>query len=282
MLKIAIPNKGSLSEESVKLLKEAGYKCKRRGRELIVVDKENEIEFIYLRPRDIAVYVANGVLDLGITGRDLAIDSNSKVEELLALNFGNSRFFYAVPAEKNLTPDDFEGMRIASSYPNIVKQDMEKRGLKTTIVRLDGAVEISIKLGVADAIADVVSSGATLKEAGLKIIGSPIIDSEAILISRDKNISANKDIQKLVNRLQGILVARSYAMIEYDVPRTKVEAACLLTPGIESPTISPLAEDSWVAVKSMVKRKEVNEIMDKLKECGAKGIIITDIRTCRL
>ena len=282
MLKIAIPNKGSLSEDGVKLLKEAGYKCKRRGRELIVVDKDNEIEFIYLRPRDIAVYVANGVLDLGITGRDLALDSNAEVEELLALNFGNSRFFYAVPAEKNLTPDDFEGMRIASSYPNIVKNDMEKRGLQTEIVRLDGAVEISIKLGVADAIADVVSSGATLKEAGLKIIGSPILDSEAILISRDKNISANADIQKLVNRIQGILLARSYAMIEYDVPRTKVEAACLLTPGIESPTISPLAEDSWVAVKSMVKRKEINDIMDKLKESGAKGIIITDIRTCRL
>jgi len=282
MLKIAIPNKGSLSEDGVKLLKEAGYKCKRRGRELIVVDNDNEIEFIYLRPRDIAVYVANGVLDLGITGRDLALDSNAEVEELLALNFGNSRFFYAVPAGKNLTPDDFEGMRIASSYPNIVKNDMEKRGLQTEIVRLDGAVEISIKLGVADAIADVVSSGATLKEAGLKIIGSPILDSEAILISRDKNISTNADIQKLVNRIQGILLARSYAMIEYDVPRTKVEAACLLTPGIESPTISPLAEDSWVAVKSMVKRKEINDIMDKLKENEAKGIIITDIRTCRL
>lgn len=282
MLKIAIPNKGSLSEDGVKLLQEAGYKCKRRGRELIVVDKDNEIEFIYLRPRDIAVYVANGVLDLGITGRDLALDSNSQVEELLALNFGNSRFFYAVPADKNLTPDDFDGMRIASSYPNIVNNDMEKRGLKTEIVRLDGAVEISIQLGVADAIADVVSSGATLKEAGLKIIGSPILDSEAILISRDKNISANADIQKLVNRLQGILLARSYAMIEYDVPRTKADAACLLTPGIESPTISPLAEDSWVAVKSMVKRKDINDIMDKLKDTGAKGIIITDIRTCRL
>ena len=282
MLKIAIPNKGSLSEEGVALLKEAGYKCKRRGRELIVQDKENQIDFIYLRPRDIAVYVGNGLLDMGITGRDLTIDSEAAVTELLPLNFGNSLFYYAVPENTNLTPAKFAEKRIASSYPNIVKKDLKKRGIKARIVRLDGAVEISIKLGVADAIADVVSSGQTLKEAGLKVVGESILESEAILIARDKKIVESGDGKKLINRLQGILLARTYAMVEYDVPRKSLEKACKITPGIESPTVAPLVEDDWAAVKSMVKRKEVNQIMDKLKKAGAKGIIITDIRTCRL
>ena len=282
MLKIAIPNKGSLSEEGVTLLKAAGYKCKRRGRELIVRDQENNIDFIYLRPRDIAVYVGNGLLDMGITGRDLAIDSEADVKELLPLNFGNSSFFYAVPANTKLTPAKFAGKRIASSYSNIVKKDLKKRGIKAQIIKLDGAVEISINLGVADAIADVVSSGQTLKEAGLKIVGEPILESEAVLISRDKKIAESNDGKKLIDRLNGILLARTYAMVEYDVPRKSVIKACKITPGIESPTIAPLAEPDWVAVKSMVKRKEINKILDELKKTGAKGIIITDIRTCRL
>lgn len=282
MLKIAIPNKGSLSEDGVELLKEAGYKCKRRGRELIVRDLENQIEFVYLRPRDIAVYVGNGQLDMGITGRDLAIDSEADVKELLSLNFGNSLFYYAVPANTKLTPAKFTGKRIASAYPNIVKKDLKKRGIKAHIIRLDGAVEISVNLGVADIIADVVSSGQTLKEAGLKIVGDPILQSEAVLIVRDKKIAESVDAKKLIDRLQGIILARTYAMVEYDVPRESLTKACKITPGIESPTIAPLAEENWVAVKSMVKRKEVNKIMDELKKAGAKGIIITDIRTCRL
>lgn len=282
MLKLAIPNKGSLSEDGVELLKEAGYKCRRRGRELIVRDLENQIEFIYLRPRDIAVYVENGLLDLGITGRDLAIDSETNFKELLPLNFGNSLFFYAVPENSKLSPAKFAGKRIASSYANIVKKDLKKRGIKAQIVRLDGAVEISIALGVADVIADVVSSGQTLKEAGLKIVGDPILVSEAVLIARDRKIAETDEAKKLIDRLQGILLARTYAMVEYDVPRAALEKACKITPGIESPTIAPLAEENWVAVKSMVKRKDVNRIMDELKKAGAKGIIITDIRTCRI
>ena len=282
MLKIAIPNKGSLSEGAVELLKEAGYKCKRSSRELLVYDVENDIEFVFLRPRDIAVYVGNGLLDLGITGRDLAFDGEADVKELLGLNFGKSRFFYALPNEKDITPDQFEGMRIATSYPKIVSEDMKQRGLNVKVIKLDGAVEISIRLGVADAIADVVESGRTLVEAGLKTVGEPIMKSEAILVARDTNIVDLPEVKKLIARIEGVLVARTHAMIEYDVPKTALEEACKLTPGIESPTISPLADDSWVAVKSMVDSKAANVIMDDLKNLGAKGIIITDIRTCRL
>ncbi len=282
MLKIAIPNKGALSEKTVQLLSEAGYRCKRSSRELVVTDSRNDIEFFFLRPRDIAVYVGRGVLDLGITGRDLALDSETGTTELLSLNFGNSAFHYAVPRESGLTPDNLDGMRIATSYASIVRQDLERRNTKAQVVRLDGAVEISIQLGVADAIADVVESGRTLVQAGLKTVGDPIIKSEAILVARDTAIGAEKPVQILIERLKGIILARDYAMIEYDIPKNLLEAASRITPGIEAPTIAPLSREDWVAVKAMIKRDSINSIMDELKELGAKGIIATEIRTCRI
>jgi len=282
MLRIAIPNKGSLSEGAMELMREAGYRCRRDDRELIARDRQNDIEFVFLRPRDIAVYVANGVVELGITGRDLAIDSRAEVEELLPLKFGGSRFFYAIPRDKDLTPDDFEGYRIATSYPVLVEEDMKKRGVNATIVRLDGAVEISIQLGVADAIADVVQSGKTLEQAGLKVIDKPILVSEAILISRDKKAAEQTGVRTMIERLEGVVVAREYALVEYDIPRTNLEQACKLTPGIESPTVSDLAEKDWAAVRAMHLQKELHKTMDELKKLGAKGIIVTDIRSCRL
>ncbi len=282
MLKIAIPNKGALSEKSVALVKEAGYKCKRGGRELVVRDTANDIEFFYLRPRDIAVYVSNGIVDMGITGRDLAIDSKSTFEELIPLNFGNSRFFYAVPKDGGLTPDTFEGKRIATSYRTIVENDLKERGVNAEVVDLDGAVEISIELGVADAIADVVESGRTLVEAGLATVGDPIMHSEAILVSRTKEITENDQVKTFLKRLNGILLARQYVVVEYDCPKSILEAATKLTPGIEAPTISPLSEDNWVAVKAMVKQKGINELIDELAEIGAKGIFVSEIKTCRI
>ena len=281
MLKIALPNKGSLSEKAVQLVKEAGYKCKRSGRELVVRDMHHEIEFFYLRPRDIALYVSQGIVDLGITGRDLAIDSKSTYSELVPLNFGNSRFFYALPKEKDLTPNDFNGLRIATSYPTIVENDMKERGLDVSVVTLDGAVEISIELGVADAIADVVESGKTLIEAGLKTIGDPIMNSEAILISREESKIDDEKVAVFIKRIEGILLARQYVMVEYDAPKAILDKVIELTPGIESPTIAPLNNNEWVAVKAMVKSKGINLLIDKLANAGAKGIIVSDIKTCR-
>ncbi len=283
MLQMAIPNKGALSEDAVRLLKEAGYRCVRYGRELMVSDRENEIDFIFLRPRDIALYVGNGVLDLGITGRDLEMDSGAKVHELMPMEFGRSRFCFAVPKESGIKqPAQLNGLRIATSYPELLRQNLEQRGLSCPIVKLDGAVEISIRLGVADAIADVVESGATLREAGLEVIGDPMLFSEAVLIGRCAELAERHEVQKLIARLKGIIVAGSYAMIEYDIPRVQLEAGCRITPGIESPTVSPLSNPDWVAVKAMVLGKECNRIMDELYEIGARGIIVTDIRSCRL
>ena len=282
MLKIAVPNKGTLSEESVKLAVEAGYKCKRYSRELAVSDPENNIEFFFLRPRDIAVYVSKGILDLGITGRDLALDSMTKTVEIAELGFGKSTFKYAVPETSRLTVEDFNNIKIATSYPDIVNLDLKQRGFTSEVIKLDGAIEISIHLGVADAIADVVQTGRTLIEAGLKTIGEPILNSQAVLIARDKNIVENKDAKHFIERVKGIIVARDYNMVEYDINEESLNKAIEITPGIEAPTVSPLSKDGWFAVKAMSKRKNVNKILDNLTAIGAKGIIVTDIRTCRM
>ena len=282
MLRIALPNKGALSEEAVALLKNAGYRCRRDDKELICRDRDNDVEFVFLRPRDIAIYVGDGLLELGVTGRDLAMDSRARVEEILPLGFGRSSFYYAVPKDSPLTPDTLGGKRIATSYPHIVEDDLAQRGLEATVVRLDGAVEISVQLGVADVIADVVQSGRTLEQAGLMTVGKPILESEAILIGHRPEVRENRAVQILLDRIQGIVVARDFAMIEYDIPEELLEKGEALTPGIEAPTLSPLRRKGWVAVKAMVRQKGVNQLMDELKAIGAKGIIVTDIRSCRL
>jgi ATP phosphoribosyltransferase len=282
MLKIALPNKGSLSEDAVDLVRSAGYSCRRVGKELMITDTENSIEFVFLRPRDITVYVSRGILDLGITGRDLAVDSNTDVFEVFDLGFGRSSFYYAGKSGEFENISDLNGKRIATSYPEIVASDFKDKGFKADIVKLDGAVEISIELGVADAIADVVETGRTLREAGLEVIGEPVLKSEAVLISRTEKALENKEVYLFTQRVKGILTAREYVIIEYDVKEEMLEKTCEVTPGIESPTVSPLSKKGWIAVKSMVKKKDVNHMMDQLAEIGAKGIIVSEIRTCRI
>lgn len=282
MIRIALPNKGSLSDEAVLLVKEAGYRCRRTSRELSVMDSEHDIEFIFLRPRDIAVYVSRGIVEVGITGRDLNLDADQPNVEVLALGFGHSSFCYAVPNASKRLPDQFQGLRIACSYPNLVRRDMEKRQQKVEIVELDGAVEISVQLGVADAIADVVESGQTIREAGLKIVGDPVMKSEAIVIAKSAKMAKQPQIRTFLNRIQGIVLAREYVMIEYDIPKKLLADAVKITPGIEAPTVSPLSDPKWVAVKSMIRKKGMNHKIDQLSDLGAKGIVVTDIRTCRL
>lgn len=281
-LKLAVPNKGALSEGAVSLLKRAGYRCVRSGRELVVSDTENNIDFVFLRPRDIALYVGSGIIDLGITGIDLAGDSGAEVEVLFKLGFGKSRYCFATPKVKQMTVEQLNGLRIATSYPDLLRAELKKRNMECKIVKLDGAVEISIALGVADAIADVVESGATLREAGLEIIGEPMLHSEAVLIGRKAAVAENPDVAKLIARLRGIIIASEYVMVEYNVPRNKLEDACKITPGVESPTISPLSNSDWVAVKAMVKRRGFNTVMDELYSIGGRGIIISEISACRL
>lgn len=284
-MKIAVPNKGSLAESSIQILKEAGYKQRNDSRDLVLVDPDNGVEFYYLRPRDIALYVGTGELQAGITGRDLLIDSQANSEEVLPLDFGASTFRFAAPIDKNQGAKwdlkAISGKRIATAYPGLVSDYLAKGGLKAEIVRLDGAVESSVRLGVADLIADVVSTGNTLRQAGLEAFGEPILKSEAILIKR-KGSEASIEFETLQRRLQGVVIARQYVLLDYDIPKSKLDAACALTPGLESPTISPLAKEDWAAVRAMVLRKETNRVMDELWAIGARGILVTDIHACRL
>jgi ATP phosphoribosyltransferase len=281
MLRIAVPNKGSLAEESIAILKEAGYRQRTDSRDLVLIDNENGVEFYYLRPRDIAIYVGSGELEAGITGRDLLIDSAAAAQELMSLNFGASTFRFAAPADRQWSMEDIAGKRVATAYPELVDHHLKALGIKAQVVRLDGAVESSVRLGVADLIADVVSTGTTLRQAGLKIFGEVILSSEAVVIAR-KGVAIPAELEILIRRLQGVVTARMYVLLDYDIPKNLVEKACAITPGLESPTISPLQNADWVAVRAMVKRKETNQVMDELWALGARGILVTDIHACRL
>ena len=281
MLRIAVPNKGSLSESSIAILKESGYRQRTDVRDLVLIDPDNSVEFYYLRPRDIAVYVGSGELEAGITGRDLLIDSAAEAEEVLSLDFGGSTFRFAAPIGKDWKESDIAGKRVATAYPGLVEHNLKKLGIAAKIIRLDGAVESSVRLGVADMIADVVSTGNTLRQAGLQIFGDPILTSEAVLIKRT-GTPTPAGLEVLIRRLQGVVTARRYVLLDYDVSTELIERACEITPGLESPTISPLQKPDWVAVRAMVLRKETNRVMDELWAIGARGILVTDIHACRL
>lgn len=286
LLRVAVPNKGALSESAAEVLTEAGYRRRSDAKDLTVIDPVNKVEFFFLRPKDIAIYVGSGELDLGITGRDLARESEAPVAERLALGFGYSSFRYAAPAGRDWTVADLAGLRIATAYPNLVRKDLATRGIEATVIRLDGAVEISIQLGVGDAIADVVGSGRTLRAHELVAFGESLCDSEAVLIEgaesngRGAQTAAARD--QLAARVQGVVFGQQYLMLDYDCPRSVLEKAAAITPGLESPTIAPLADPGWVAVRALVPRGDVNAIMDELATVGAKAILASDIRFCRI
>ena len=285
MLRVAVPNKGSLSETAAQMLAEAGYTGRRDPKELRIVDARNDVEFFYLRPRDIATYVGSGALDVGITGRDLLLDSESAAVETAVLGFARSTFRFAGPVGAFSELPDIAGLRVATSYPGLVGTFLRDAGVSVTLVRLDGAVESAIQLGVADVIADVVETGTTLRKAGLEVFGPVILESEAVLVSspddkQDDRVRQGSTV--LLRRLQGVLVARQFVLVDYDVPLSLLDAAIELTPGIESPTISPLRDPEWVAVRAMVPRADTNHIMDALYEVGARAILVSAIHAARI
>jgi ATP phosphoribosyltransferase len=282
VLRIAVPNKGSLAEPASQMLREAGYRQRRDSRELVLADPANDVEFFFLRPRDIAVYVGEGTVDAGVTGRDLLLDSGSTATEHLPLGFARSTFRYAAPRDTLTDVRDVAGQRVATSYPVLVAAHLADHGVQpASIVRLDGAVETAIRLGVADVIADVVETGSTLRAAGLDVFGEPILQSEAVLIRRG-GATPPAGLDVLTRRLQGVLTAQQYVLMDYDVPVAHVERAVAITPGLESPTVSPLHNSEWAAVRAMVRRTETNRVMDDLYDVGARAILVTTIHACRL
>ncbi|MFC6238628.1 ATP phosphoribosyltransferase [Longivirga aurantiaca] len=281
MLRVALPNKGQLSDPAREMLREAGYPAAHSARELVVQDPENDVEFFFLRPRDIAIYVASGQLDIGITGLDLVLDSGVQTETLLELGFAPSTFRFAAPAGTATTVHDLAGKRIATSYAGLLATRLAELGIDATVVKLDGAVENSVRLGVADAVADVVATGTTLKQAGLTVLGEPLLVSQALLVQR-AGAAQSPVVDTFVRRLQGVIVARAYVLVDYDIRTELVERACRITPGIESPTVSSLHDSAWSAVRAMVPRRDVHRVMDELYDMGGRGILVTDIHACRL
>jgi ATP phosphoribosyltransferase len=279
MLRIAIPNKGMLADTAVQMLSEAGYVVRRDPKELIVFDPANDVEFFYLRPRDIATYVGSGALDVGITGRDLLLDSGSAATEIVGLDFGESTFRFAGPQGGFTSLAELSGVRVATSYPGLVASFLAGEGVTAEIVKLDGAVETAVRLGVADAVADVVSTGTTLRQQGLEVFGPVILESTAVLISSGATLPGLLTFQR---RIQGVLVARQYVLMDYDLPAELVEKASAITPGLESPTVSPLRDSDWVAVRVMVPRARTNAIMDELYELGARAILVSSIHAARI
>lgn len=279
MLRVAVPNKGSLSETASAMLAEAGYVGRRDPKTLHVVDERNGVEFFYLRPRDIATYVGSGALDVGVTGRDLLLDSLSPAHEVAPLDFGRSTFRFAGPRGAFSTLADLRGRRVATSYPGLVGGFLEREGVQAELVRLDGAVESAVQLGVADAVADVVETGTTLRAAGLEVFGPVILESTAVLVASDDTVEG---LSVLHRRLQGVLVARQFVLMDYDVPLDALEAATAVASGMESPTVSPLHDRDWAAVRVMVPRGDTNQVMDALYDLGARAILVSPIHAARL
>lgn len=279
MLRIAVPNKGTLSETAVDMLREAGYAVRRDPKELIVPDPRNDVEFFYLRPRDIATYVGSGALDVGVTGRDLLLDSHSTAVEIDEFDFGASTFRFAGPVGEFSKLSDLAGTRVATSYSGLVEDFLEAQGVRATVVHLDGAVESAVRLGVADAVADVVETGSTLRKQGLEIFGPVILESTAVLIAARDDIDGLETFRR---RLQGVMVARRYVLMDYDLPAELIEQASKITPGFESPTVSPLRDTGWVAVRVMVPRDDTNEVMDALYALGARAILVSSIHAARI
>ncbi|MEQ7005364.1 ATP phosphoribosyltransferase [Actinopolymorpha sp. B17G11] len=282
MLRVAVPNKGSrIAEPAAEMLREAGYRQRGDSRELVLTDADNGIEFYYLRPSDIPVFVGQGTLDLGITGRDYLIDSGAPGEEVLQLGFARSTVRLAARPGTASSIEDLEGLRVATSLTGLMRNFLAERGVTAKVIKLEGAVETAISLGVADVIADVVETGSTLRNAGLEVFGEPILTSEAILVKRD-GVASPSELELLIRRLQGVLVARDYVLMDYDLEADAMERAVAIAPGLEGPTVSPLHRAGWVAVRVLVPRVEAQRLMDELWEIGARAILVTDLHACRL
>ncbi len=281
MLRVAVPNKGALSEPARSMLREAGYLRSGMMNELVVRDPENDTEFFFLRPKDIAIYVGAGTVNLGITGQDMLADSAAPATQVLALGFGASTFQLAAPIGTADTVADLSGRRIATSYVGLLQTWLLGQGVEAIIVKLDGAVENAVRLGIADAVADVVDTGTTMRLAGLEPIGEPILRSEAQLI-RPQLATSNPAADTFIHRLEGVIVARSYVIMDYDISTDLIPAATAITPGLESPTVSPLAQAGWVAIRALVPQADTQRVMDELYQLGARGIFVSLIHACRL
>ncbi|MAT09500.1 MAG: ATP phosphoribosyltransferase [Pirellulales bacterium] len=280
-LRIGLPSKGRLSDLASELLKEAGIKFRRQNRSLFAKVSDLPIEIIFLRTDDIPVLCGEGAIDMGITGSDLVAESQADVETRLSLGVGKCRLAVCVPDTMEITdPSELNGLRIATSFTNVTRTYLEQHSAQAHIVPLTGSVEIMITLGIADAIVDLVETGSTLAANRLKI--SHEIGHYETIIVQNKEKRHPELADRIVRRLEGVVIARGYSLLEYNIPRERLSKAENITPGFKSPTITSLEDSDWCAVRVMVKTKQVTSVMDQLEELGASAILETPINNCRL
>jgi len=280
-LRIGVPSKGRLAELSTKLLKDAGLRFRRQDRSLFARVKEMPIDITFLRTDDIPVLCAEGAIDLGITGGDLVAESGVELNKRLSLGVGNCRLAVCVPEGGEIkAPQDLDGKRIATSFPHVTREYLAKFNATARTVELTGSVEVMIALGVADAIVDLVETGSTLAANRLKVLAE-IGSYETVIVQNPQTAHAAL-ADRLVRRVEGVVIARAYSLLEYNVPSDKLAQAEQITPGFNSPTVSQLENKNWHSVRAMVKRGEVIEIMEQLETLGATAILETAIANCRL
>jgi len=280
-LRIGVPSKGRLAELAEALLKDAGLSFRRSERSLFARCKDLPVEVTFLRTEDIPVLCAEGAIDMGVSGADLVAESGAAVVKRLELGIGACRLAVCVPEHSSIKgPAELNGSRIATSFPHVTEQYLREHGATAHLVNLSGSVEIMIALGVADAIVDLVETGSTLAANQLRILDE-IGRYETVLIqNREQRFPELAD--RIVRRIEGVVIARSYSLLEYNVPRAKLREAEQITPGFNSPTVSSLEDPNWCAVRVMVRRNEVISIMERLEALGASAILETQITNCRL
>lgn len=280
-LRIGVPSKGRLADQAAELLKEAGLSFRRQERSLFARCRELPVDVTFLRTDDIPVLCAEGAIDMGITGGDLLTESGVQLTHRLDLGVGECKLALCVPEDSTFREaSELGGARVATSFPNITTNYLKQHGAEVHLVDLSGSVEIMIALGVADAIVDLVETGSTLAANRLRVLAE--INRYQTVLVQNPACPHVELADRVVRRLEGVVIARSYSLLEYNVPRAKLPMAEKITPGFKSPTISALEDPDWCAVRVMVRRTEVIEIMERLETLGASAILETQITNCRL
>lgn len=281
MIQIGIPSKGRLHEPLVALLKQAGYRFRVDGRSLRIPCAGTETSLVLLRTDDISTLVAAGIIDAGISTQDIVEESQAEVVEVLKLDMGHCRIVVAAPENGPFAkPADLDGKTIATSFPRLAGTFFAKHGAKPRFVEVGGSCEAMVPLGMAEAIVDITETGNSLRDNGLKIL-SEIGSYQTVLVTRPEN-SENPEIKALVRRIQGAMIAQTYRLVEYNIPRARLSEAEKVTPGFQSPTVTSLEDPAWCAVRAMVPQKQLGRVMDDLEALGATAIIQFGIENCRL
>ncbi len=280
-LRIGVPSKGRLADVAAGLLHEAGLNFRRPSRSLFARVRDMPVDVTFLRTDDIPVLCAEGAIDMGITGSDLVAESEVDVTTRIGLGVGKCRLAVCVPEDSPAkSPADLDGCRLATTFPNVTRSYLKDHGADARMVRLSGSVEIMIALGVADAIVDLVETGSTLAANKLRVLDE--VGSYETVLIQNNNVTDVAMTDRIVRRLEGVVIARGYSLLEYNVPRKKLAEAEKITPGFNSPTVSALEDSAWCAVRVMVRRGQVIEIMEQLESLGASAILEMSITNCRL